>query len=377
MSLILTNAIVVLPEQMVDGTVALRDGRIEDVQPGRSAAPGALDFDGDFLLPGIVDLHTDNLERQVLPRTNARWPGRAALLAHDGQCAAAGITTVLDALCLGDLGFDDDRQRTTLDGIADLDALMPTGLLKCDHRLHLRCELPAIGMPDLLDQLAFHAALTMVSLMDHTPGIGQYADLDRYRAMRRSGGDDPAMVDRRIEELAAKRGQLRDTNRARLLATLRGSTVTLASHDDRTEAEIAENIADGIGVSEFPVTRVAASAARKGGMAIIAGAPNLVRGASHNGNVAALDLLGAGLIDALASDYVPSSLVHAAFIAASQNGIGLPRAVGLVSDASARMVGLTDRGRIAPGLRADFVRVRVHQGVPVVRQVWRGGERVI
>jgi len=377
MTLILTNAILVLPTETLDGTVAIRDGLIADIQPGRTTTPGAVDLDGDYLLPGIVDLHTDNLERQVLPRTNARWPGRAALLAHDAQCAAAGITTVLDALCLGDLGFDDDRQRTTLDGIADLDALLPTGLLKCDHRLHLRCELPAIGMPELLDTLASHPALCMVSLMDHTPGVGQYADLDRYRAMRRSGGDDPGMVDRRIDELAQQRGRLRGDNRAKLLARLRGSKVILASHDDRTEEEVAENLADGLRVSEFPVSRIAAQAARIGGMGIIAGAPNLVRGHSHNGNVAAMELLRAGLIDALASDYVPGSLVHAAFVAAEQGGIGLSPATRLVSESPARMAGLTDRGRIAAGLRADFVRVRVHQSVPVVRQVWRGGERVI
>ncbi len=376
MQLVLTNAIVVLPDQVLRATVVVRHGRIVEVQPGASALPGAFDLDGDVLMPGAVDLHTDNLERQVQPRQNARWPSRSALLAHDAQCAAAGVTTVLDALCVGDLGFDEERPRTCREGIADLDALAPSGLLRADHHLHLRCELPAEGLTALLELWADHPMLRMVSLMDHTPGIGQYGDVDRYRAMRRAEGEDTQATDRRIAVLQAQRERLRGPNRARLLDRMRGRAVTLASHDDRTAAEVAENLADGIAISEFPVAEPAARAARAGAMAVIAGAPNLVRGGSHTGNVSVEALLRAGLVDALASDYAPVSLVHAAFIAAALPGFTLPRAVALVTDTPARMVGLDDRGRIAPGLRADLVRVRVHDGLPVVREVWREGARV-
>ena len=149
-----------------------------------------------------------------------------------------------------------------------------------------------------------------------------------------------------------------------------------ASHDDRTVEEVAENLADGIGVAEFPVTLAAAQAAHAGGQAVIAGAPNLVRGGSHTGNVGVLDLMRAGLVDALTSDYVPASLMDAAFLAVALGPMTLPLAVAMISAAPARLVGLTDRGSIATGLRADLVRVRVHEGAPVVRQVWRAGERV-
>jgi alpha-D-ribose 1-methylphosphonate 5-triphosphate diphosphatase len=376
MSLILTNATLLLPEAAVTGTVVLDGTLIGDVQPGHSHIPGAVDLGGDFLLPGAVDLHTDNLERQVEPRAGARWPSRAAFLAHDAQCAAAGITTVLDSFCLGDLGFDEDRSRTSLDGVADLDALRKAGLLKCDHRLHLRCEVPAPGTPSLLAALAGHPVLAMVSLMDHTPGIGQYGDLARYRDMRRRDGEAPNDTEQRIATLTARRTRLQVPNRAALLDLLRDTHITLASHDDRTEAEIETNIADGIGISEFPVTMAAAMAARAGGMRIIGGAPNIVRGGSHSGNVAASALLQAGLLDALASDYVPASLIHAAFIIAEAGWRDLPRAVTLVGDAPARMIGLADRGRIAPGLRADLVRVRLHDGLPLIRAVYGAGERI-
>jgi len=377
---ILTNAWLVLSDKVVPGTVVLKGDRIVDVQGGRSDVPSACDMDGDYLIAGAVDLHTDNLERQVQPRAMARWPSRSAMSAHDAQCAAAGVTTVFDALCLGDLGFDKERVRTFRDGVADLDALADADLLKAEHFLHLRCEVPAHDMLDLFDPVADHPRVRMVSLMDHSPGVGQYADLDFYRALRRRGGLNDAYIEQRIGELQAQRERLRGPNRRALLdrvaaGRVAGRNVALASHDDRTVEEIAENAADGIRISEFPVTMAAAKAAKQAGMQVIAGAPNIVRGGSHSGNVSVADLLREAAVDALASDYVPSSLIEAAFQCA-RAGISLPEAVALITSRPALLAGLHDRGRIAPGQRADLVRVRLHETLPVVRQVWRAGERV-
>jgi alpha-D-ribose 1-methylphosphonate 5-triphosphate diphosphatase len=375
---ILTNAILVLPDDTLHGTIVVRGQAIADVQPGRSHHPGAVDCGGDYLIPGAVDVHTDNLERQVQPRAMARWPSLSAMVAHDAQCAAAGVTTVLDALCLGDLGFDQERIQTFRDGVGDLDALTEAGLLKADHFLHLRCEVPATDMLDLLDPVAEHPLVRMISLMDHSPGVGQYANLDFYRKLRRrEGGLDEATIDRRILEMQAHRERWRDPNRQALLDRVRGTSIVLASHDDRTEEEIAENAADGIRISEFPVTMEAALAAKRAGIQVIAGAPNIVRGGSHSGNVAAMDLVRAGAVDAFASDYVPPSLIEAAFQCAREEQVSLSAAVAMISDHPARMSGLPDRGRLDPGLRADVVRVRLHGTLPIVRQVWRSGERVI
>jgi len=374
---ILTNAILVLPEETVAGTIVLHGAAIAAIQPGRASAPGALDMDGDYLIPGVVDVHTDNLERQVQPRSLARWPSRSAMIAHDAQCAAAGVTTVLDALCLGDLGFDKDRIRTFLDGVVDLDVLTEAGLLKADHFLHLRCEVPSTDMLGHFDPVADHPLIRMISLMDHSPGVGQYANMDFYRDLRRRGGLDDATIDRRIKELQDQRARLRAPNRRALLDRVRGKDIALASHDDRTAEEITENAADGIRISEFPVTMEAARAAKAAGMQVIAGAPNIVRGGSHSGNVAAMDLLAAHAVDAFASDYVPPALVEAAFQCAREARISLPAAVAMVTDHPARMAGLPDRGRLVPGFRADIARVRLHETLPIVRQVWRAGERVI
>src|SRR5690349_3449858 len=374
---IFTNAILVLPHETLIGTIAVRGRAIADVQPGRSHLAAALDLAGDHLIPGLVDIHTDNLERQVQPRSLARWPSRSAMVAHDAQCAAAGITTVLDALCLGDLGFDAERIQTFRDGVVDLDALTEAGLLKADHFLHLRCEVPATDMLDLFDTVADHKLIRMVSLMDHSPGVGQYADLDFYRRLRRQGGLDEDAVERRIQEIQAHRARWRAPNRKALLDRVRGRSIALASHDDRTEAEIAENAADGIRISEFPVTMEAALAARRAGMQVIAGAPNIVRGGSHSGNVSAMDLVRAEAVDAFASDYVPLSMVEAAFQCVREAGLSLSAAIAMIADHPARMAGLPDRGRLEAGLRADMVRVRLHGTLPIVRQVWRAGERVI
>jgi alpha-D-ribose 1-methylphosphonate 5-triphosphate diphosphatase len=374
MTVVLTNATLVLPDQVMVGTVVLRAGRIVEVQPGQSAT--GQDLQGDHLIPGVVDVHTDNLERQVEPRVNARWPSRSAMLAHDAQCAAAGVTTVLDALCLGDLGFETARIETFRNGVADLDALHGTGLLKSDHYLHLRCELPAPDMKELVEDVADHPLVRMVSLMDHSPGAGQYTDMDKYRRMRARSGMRPEQIEARIAFLTEQRARLAEPQRRWLLDQFAGRGIALASHDDWDVERVRRDAAEGVGISEFPVNMPAAKAARDAGMAVIAGAPNIVRGGSHSGNVAAEALVRAGLVDALASDYVPASLIEAAFLCADRAGITLPAAIAKVTDAPARMAGLPDRGRIAPGLRADLVRVRVHEGLPVVREVWRDGTRV-
>jgi alpha-D-ribose 1-methylphosphonate 5-triphosphate diphosphatase len=371
---IFTNARLVLPDAVTPGTLVVRGGQIVDIQPG-AAAQGS-DLDGDYLLPGLVDVHTDNLERQVLPRSNARWPSRSALFAHDAQCAAAGVTTVLDALCIGHLGYEPERIRTFRDAVADLDALAGHTVLKSEHFLHLRCEIPAPDMLELLEPVAQHTAVRMVSLMDHTPGFGQYADVEIFRNLRRREGWPESQIETSIMALHERRAALREGNRARVLSMMGRQGVAIASHDDRTPEEIAENHADGIKISEFPVTLAAAQAANAHGMQVIAGGPNVVRGGSHSGNVSVADLVRADLVHALASDYVPASLVEAAFLCAEHAGISLPAAVGLVTEGPAFMAGLTDRGRLDIGLRADLVQVHLHEGIAVVRAVWRGGARV-
>ena len=373
---ILTNAQLVLRDRVQPGTLVIRDGRIAEIDDSISQAPGAVDLDGDYLIPGVVDVHTDNLERQVQPRVNARWPSLSALLSHDAQTAAAGVVTVLDALCLGDLGFEAERIKTFREGLLDLNLMEGTGLLKSEHFLHLRLEMPAADVIEHAESVVDHPRVRMVSFMDHSPGVGQYADMENYRRLRRRGGMAEDQIDASVQFMLEQRAKHRTPNRRKLLEMFRHHDIALASHDDETVANIEENFADGIMISEFPVRLAAAKAAHQRGMTVIAGAPNIVRGGSHSGNVAAAELIAEGVIDALASDYVPAALIESAFIAFERSMLSLPDAVAMITDAPAKMARLADRGRLEAGLRADLVQVRSFMAIPVVRQVWRAGDRI-
>jgi alpha-D-ribose 1-methylphosphonate 5-triphosphate diphosphatase len=373
LSTYLTNARLVLPQTILHGALTLIDGRIQDI--GAPTQTG-LDLEGDFLLPGLIDLHTDNLERQVLPRANARWPSRSALLAHDAQCAAAGITTVFDALCIGDIGFEKARLQTFKDGMEDIQEFAAAGILKAEHFLHLRCELPAAEMPNLLATAIDEPLVRLISLMNHSPGIGQYADIGRYQQMRASDGFSNAEIQTMVADLQASHHRHTADNRQLGLALARTKNIPLASHDDRTEAEVLQNHHDGITISEFPVSFEAARTAKAKNMRVVAGAPNIVRGGSHSGNVSALALVQENLVDALASDYVPAAMAEAVFYLSAQNVLPLPEAVALATSGPADIAGLHDRGRIAPRQRADLVQVRLHGSHPVIRAVWRAGIRI-
>jgi alpha-D-ribose 1-methylphosphonate 5-triphosphate diphosphatase len=231
-------------------------------------------------------------------------------------------------------------------------------------------------MPALLRGAIDDRLVRMVSIMDHSPGNGQFADVERYRQRRAIEGYSAREIDEVFAALQANHRTHAEANRGLVLELTRRRHLPLASHDDRLADEVLRNHADGIAISEFPVSMEAARTAAAHGIRAIAGAPNIVRGGSHSGNVSALELVREKLVCALASDYVPSSMVEAAFICVGQGALSLPEAVALITAGPADLVGLHDRGRIAPGLRADLVQVRLHEGLPVVRAVWRAGTRI-
>lgn len=371
----LSNARIVLADRVLQGTVTVRDGRIAAIDEGPTQASDATSLDGDLLVPGLVEIHTDNMEKHLTPRPGVQWPAASALIAHDGQIAAAGITTVLDALCVGEVPGRDWRELADR-YIPAVRALAGDGVLRADHRLHLRCELPD---PELGTTFAAYAAdplVRLVSVMDHTPGARQFSDIERYYANQRGYGRQEADIRRAVTESLDRQARYSIPNRALVVEQCRSLGIPVASHDDETEAHVAEAAALGIGLSEFPTTLAAAKAARRAGVLTIMGAPNVVRGGSHSGNVSALELARAGVLDILSSDYMPVSLLPAAFQLAEEAALGLPAALATVTRTPAAAVGLDDRGEIAVGKRADLVHVSQTRHGPVVRAVWRGGLRV-
>jgi alpha-D-ribose 1-methylphosphonate 5-triphosphate diphosphatase len=377
--LTLTNARVVLADAVIDrGTVHVRDGVIVEVSEGPSGLAAALDLDGDFLMAGLVELHTDNMEKHVVPRPKVHWPVASALLAHDAQIAAAGITTVFDAIAVGGAIDNDDREVMLAESADAVRRFVASGLLRAEHFLHMRCEVPNPRALELYHPFENEPLVRLVSLMDHTPGQRQFVDADKLKVyyVGKYG-----LTDGQFAEMVSRRHgyqeKYADRHRRTIAAATRARGIVLASHDDATEAHIEEAAGLGLTISEFPTTVEAARAARARGMTTIMGGPNVVRGGSHSGNVSASELAAAGLLDALSSDYVPASLLHGALMLHDEQRISLPDAVATVTRNPARMVGLDDRGEIAVGRRADLIQVRrIDGGVPVVRSTWRQGARV-
>jgi alpha-D-ribose 1-methylphosphonate 5-triphosphate diphosphatase len=374
--MILTNARIVLADSVVHGTVAVRDGLIADISEGPSAH--GEDFDGDWLIPGIVELHTDHLENHYAPRPKVRWNPLASVQAHDAQVAASGITTVFDALRVG---LDEDADLTGQDmrRLADaIEAGVSQDRLRADHFIHLRCEVAAADALETFTLFDGDDRVKLASLMDHTPGQRQFTSMEHYRIyyQGKTGLSDEAflrMIDRRVGQ-AERYSAL---HRREIAERCRAAGIVLASHDDATAAHVAESLEHGVTVAEFPTTFDAAEAARDGGLHILMGAPNIVRGGSHSGNVSAKSLMQRGLLDILSSDYVPFSLLHAVFmVAGEEGGISVPDAVATITRNPAKAAHLDDRGVIEPGRRADLVRVKIDHEVPLVRSVWRQGRRV-
>jgi alpha-D-ribose 1-methylphosphonate 5-triphosphate diphosphatase len=369
------NARIVLADEVVEGSLLVRDGVIGGVDPGGTTGE---DFEGDYLLPGLVELHTDHLENHYRPRPLVFWNPLAALQAHDAQIAGSGITTVFDALRIGGdaEGTDLDSQAVHL--TAAIEQGDADGRLRAEHFIHLRCELPSANLVSQFEQFCAHPMVRIASVMDHSPGQRQFQSMAHYTAyyqpkFRLTDTEFAAFVAARLDEQAL----WSEANRRAVIALGQARGITFASHDDATEAQVAESVADSMRIAEFPTTAIAAEAAHKAGLAVLMGAPNIVRGGSHSGNISALDLAAAGHLDVLSSDYVPFALMHAVFVLAERaDRVSLPQAVAMVSRNPARAVGLDDRGEIAPGQRADLVRVRLMDGLPVVREVYRQGERV-
>jgi alpha-D-ribose 1-methylphosphonate 5-triphosphate diphosphatase len=375
--LVLANARVVTRDDAFPGAVRLEGRRITGIEEGRGVPTAALDCEGDWLVPGLVELHTDVLERHAFPRPGVRWPEEAAVVAYDAQLAAAGITTSLDSLAVGYVIDTGQRPRDPRSLAEAIRRTQAQGLLRAEHFLHIRCEVGTAEVVHDFEPFADDPLVRLVSLMDHTPGQRQFVSLDKYREYYQG---KYGLSDARMSTLIASRLADQDRyavrHRAEITRRCQARGLTLASHDDATIAHVEEAAKIGTAIAEFPTTLEAARAARAYGLAILAGAPNVICGRSHSGNVAALDLARLGLLDILSSDYVPAALLHAAVLLHTRAGLSLPAAIATVSATPAERAGLDDRGEIAPGRRADLVRVRVVDDLPVVRGVWREGRRV-
>jgi alpha-D-ribose 1-methylphosphonate 5-triphosphate diphosphatase len=375
---VLSDCRIVLADRVIPrGWVAVSRGRIADVGEGKAPERG-ISLDGDTLVPGLVELHTDHLEMHIQPRPSVRWHPLSAVLAYDAQIAAAGITTVFDCLRVGGDADNGPDLELPIRAAEAITSAQRQGFLRSDHRTHLRCEVCSNDVVDSVRAFLARFPAALVSLMDHTPGQRQFRDIEKANIYY---GYKSGMNEKQLAVFFAERVRLHECNAVRhrreLVGLARERAIPIASHDDTTLEHVAASKAEGACIAEFPTTLEAAAASHAAGISVLMGAPNLVLGGSHSGNIATAELARDGMLDLLSSDYIPASLIQAAFgLPERVPSISLPQAMAKVTRAPARAVGLNDRGEIAPGLRADLVRVHLSE-VPVVREVYREGTRIV
>ncbi|UWQ33391.1 alpha-D-ribose 1-methylphosphonate 5-triphosphate diphosphatase [Leisingera sp. M527] len=375
--LILANATLVLPGETRTGSVKIAGGEITDIADGASVPAGAIDCEGDCVCPGLVELHTDNLERHIQPRPKVDWPHANAIIAHDAELAGTGITTVFDAMRVGSISRRESRYGAYARQLAsELLELRAANALKISHFLHLRAEICSDTLLDELNAFGDADRVGLVSLMDHTPGQRQFRDIAKLEQyVKGKHGFDDAAFQAHVAHLKDLRDTYGDVHEAEAVKAARRFGAVLASHDDTTADQVAVSARHGISLAEFPTTIEAAQACHGHGIKVMMGAPNLIRGGSHSGNVAAHELAELELLDILSSDYVPAALLMAAVQLGELWG-DMARGLGTVTHAPADAVALGDRGRLETGKRADLIRFRLKAGAPVLRGVWSRGERV-
>ena len=373
-----TNYRLLLPDKEVLGTIAVKDGIINDLQPG--VVSQGKNGNGDYLMPGLIELHTDNLEKCISPRPSVRFPLAAAAVNHDRDLISAGITTVCDAISIGDVTPKEDSLRLhyyapTIEVVAEGQA---AGRFSTDHLLHLRCELGYEHLYSTVEPYLEHPLLALVSLMDHTPGQRQFVNIDKYKAYYTGKhGVSAAKMDEFVRMRLANQRKHAVTNRQALVAACRDKGISLASHDDATEEHVEEAIAEGVALAEFPTTVDAAKAAHSNNLLVLMGAPNIVLGGSHSGNVSAMELVELDLVDIISSDYVPRSLLQSAFIIAQQANKPLYEVIKLVTHNPAKAINLeSEVGSLQVGMKADFITVHDDGVVPRILEVYKQGKRV-
>jgi alpha-D-ribose 1-methylphosphonate 5-triphosphate diphosphatase len=372
-SLLLTNAKVVLPDRVVSRVdVLLDDGLIAALDPDSSGCARRVDLDGRLLMPGMIDLHCDALEKEVEPRPDVHFPLNFACAQADKRNAAAGITTVYHAIAFAHQELGVRNIAFAADLARAVHAWQVHALV--ENRVHARYEVTDPEGPEVIQGLVQEGILHLLSFMDHTPGQGQYKDAASYRQFlartyKRTEQELDEILARKTADVAAIAGRV-----GKLAALAKAKGIPLASHDDDSPERMAALAGLGVSISEFPIDLATAKAARSLGIATLVGAPNLLRGASMSGALLALDAVREGVADCLCGDYSPAALLPSVLKLAELGECGLADAVALVTRNPARAVGLSDRGEIRVGRRADLIAVRQFGDLPQVERVWVGGK---
>lgn len=386
MRTIITNGKLILPDNLLEHyELVLEQGRIQEICSAGTADrtdAEVVDANGDYIMPGIVDIHSDMIESYIQPRSTAVMDFELGLKEAERVLLGCGITTMFHSISMyreGAWDVKEIRQAPQVKKLAALVAAYRHDERLIRHRYHLRYEIDnLICYDDVMDMMK-KGYVDLLSFMDHTPGQGQYKNLEIYRKHQVMDGrelTETEFADLLKAEQEKDRitfAQLQD-----MAALAKRMGIAVASHDDDTLEKLELNEQLGVAISEFPITIEVAKAARQKGFHTVVGAPNVLLGGSHSGNLSALEAIRAEAADVLVSDYYPQSLLQAAFQLFEKEGIPVWEAVRYVTLHPAMAVGLDQEiGSIAPGKRADLLLVRSKNGKPVLEQVFVEGESVL
>jgi alpha-D-ribose 1-methylphosphonate 5-triphosphate diphosphatase len=373
---LLIHARVVFPTEVrEDIAVLIEDGRIAALDPDSTRNTEIIDLSGRLLIPGMIDLHCDALEKEIEPRPNVHFPLDFACAQADKRNAAAGITTVFHALSFANHELGVRNNAFAADITRAVHAWQPHALV--DNRVHVRYEVTDDTAPPVLSELIENGDAHLMSFMDHSPGQGQFRDVEAYRdyLARTYKTDEDSLDSIMTRKLAAAQGAM---ERMKSLAEqARMHHVSIASHDDDSPDKLATVQGLGAVISEFPINLETAHAAREKGLSTLFGAPNILRGKSQSGNMRALDAVESGVADCLCGDYSPAALLPSIMRLPALTDISLCQAVAMVTVNPARAAGLADRGEIAIGKRADLVAVKMLGSLPQAEKIWVGGTSIL
>jgi len=372
----LTHATLVLPDRVLqDSALLIADGQIAAIEPASAPTDAnVIDLRGHTMMPGLIDVHCDAIEKEAEPRANVLFPLDFAVAQVDRRNAAAGITTPYHALSFASNQFGVRNNETAATLVRAVAAYRAHSLV--DNRIHGRYEVTDAAAVPVLEMLMEEGVIDLLSVMDHSPGQGQFKTLDAYLSYMM--GNHGMSREEAAHAAARKTAELDGASErvSRLVSKAHALGIPTASHDDDSPQRIAAMHALGVRMSEFPINVETAQAASAHALPTILGAPNVLRGKSQSGSMRAIDAIHAGVGNILCSDYQPSTLVAAAFAAARLADLPLDQALALVTSNPADACLLNDRGRLAPGKRADVIAVGSVAGQPLVTHTWSAGRLV-
>ncbi|KST67493.1 alpha-D-ribose 1-methylphosphonate 5-triphosphate diphosphatase [Mastigocoleus testarum] len=371
----ITRAHIVTSEDVIkDASLLIEDGYIIAINPESTSAVQSFDLDGKLLIPGCIDLHCDAIEKEIEPRPNTFFPTKFAVAQVDRRNAAAGITTPFHAISFAneELGVRNNEKAAEI--VRAIHDYQPQALV--DNRVHCRYEITdPTGLPILL-KLLQQNCVDLFSLMDHTPGQGQFKDLPAYldyisRTYNKTTDQAQALANRKLKNAVGALERIKT-----LVSEALRHNIQIASHDDDTLERIQTMTALGVKISEFPINLSTAQSAKRQKMKTIFGAPNLLRGKSQSGSIKAVEAIENQVCDILCSDYSPASLLASVFQLPHLLNWSLPDAISLVTRNPAQALNLHERGEIEVGKRADLIAIKFTKTFPQIVTTWVRGKVV-